>query len=747
MRKLHLLIILFLIFFGKEVYARSDIFEYEVTAAAVTNDEQKLIYIYSFQMMFRINFLKIMNLDDKTEILSLNLDSLLSSVSLYDDPYQKMIMQIAVSSNDKYAAFLAPNDSILLLDLQDSGIKLLASGPREDINNWEEDYHLFFTDNDSCLAYCFYSDRDKIYKIQKFNIYSGELVHEDGIPGVSALAINITKNLEFMVNNMNYRSGPVFYNLVTGTKDTLYIEEPVIVTEDGSTAFYMSNDTLFAYNIKKREIEDKKQLDFSISEYDHELYLNSDESKLILINKTRNGDLVRDSVYVIDLDGYEIIKRFKFESASRHHTISWDRSIEKFTFVSTFSEMINMATSFYAVTLIDLKGLLPIYRIPRFHLCEIDEYEYSPDEKYFLSRSTDDFIFVWNAEKNEVIRSLYDGRPVGFSPDEEKLVFADSNFIEIIKLADMKTGTKIPVEDSVYKILSNSVRNEIVLAGRDNIYVFDGTSYNLEKEFDSEGRIFDELKFSYDGDMLIAIDSNYYSFTDLNTGIKTNSGPTLYEITDISDDGIYYASGGIVYSVMENDTVFDIPDSVLGAGKTYFIPNSNYVLQYGWQGSFSEHDYGYQVSDFKTGKTKCGRMKYDMRTEGWSLGEVYKLSPHGRYLGLSRNFLGTVGSVNNMKICRITGVEDSRNPEINSINYPNPFRSKTTIKFCLDKASSVQIDIYSILGIKISSSGIMHYCAGENEYSWNAGNNPPGIYFYRVVSDNKLLASGSMVLE
>ena len=73
-------------------------------------------------------------------------------------------------------------------------------------------------------------------------------------------------------------------------------------------------------------------------------------------------------------------------------------------------------------------------------------------------------------------------------------------------------------------------------------------------------------------------------------------------------------------------------------------------------------------------------------------------------------------------------------PQYISLNqcYPNPFNAKTTIKFNLEIASEVKVEIYNILGRRVETLFDGNKPAGNHQIIWNAENQPSGIYFSRI---------------
>lgn len=61
-------------------------------------------------------------------------------------------------------------------------------------------------------------------------------------------------------------------------------------------------------------------------------------------------------------------------------------------------------------------------------------------------------------------------------------------------------------------------------------------------------------------------------------------------------------------------------------------------------------------------------------------------------------------------------------------NYPNPFNPSTTISFKLYKDTEVELNIYNLIGNKITTLTKGHYKAGYYELKFNGENLPSGIY-------------------
>ncbi|MCP4580006.1 MAG: T9SS type A sorting domain-containing protein [candidate division Zixibacteria bacterium] len=69
-------------------------------------------------------------------------------------------------------------------------------------------------------------------------------------------------------------------------------------------------------------------------------------------------------------------------------------------------------------------------------------------------------------------------------------------------------------------------------------------------------------------------------------------------------------------------------------------------------------------------------------------------------------------------------------------NYPNPFNAATIIKYELSEPADVTLEIYDILGRKITTLINYQQSAGYHQAIWNADDLPSGMYFYKLQTKN-----------
>ncbi len=99
---------------------------------------------------------------------------------------------------------------------------------------------------------------------------------------------------------------------------------------------------------------------------------------------------------------------------------------------------------------------------------------------------------------------------------------------------------------------------------------------------------------------------------------------------------------------------------------------------------------------------------------------------------------------------QITAIENKKEilPDNFSIsqNYPNPFNPQTTIEYYLPQAADVQLVIYDISGSQVDVIVNKHQPAGKKQVTWQAHQQASGVYFFKLVVDQKPLATRKMIL-
>ncbi|MBK9405434.1 MAG: S8 family serine peptidase [Ignavibacteria bacterium] len=80
-------------------------------------------------------------------------------------------------------------------------------------------------------------------------------------------------------------------------------------------------------------------------------------------------------------------------------------------------------------------------------------------------------------------------------------------------------------------------------------------------------------------------------------------------------------------------------------------------------------------------------------------------------------------------------------------NYPNPFNPETMISYYLDKGGRITLKVYDISGkeLAVLADGIEP--EGAHEIRFNGGNLSSGVYFYKLITENKTLVKQMILLK
>lgn len=94
-----------------------------------------------------------------------------------------------------------------------------------------------------------------------------------------------------------------------------------------------------------------------------------------------------------------------------------------------------------------------------------------------------------------------------------------------------------------------------------------------------------------------------------------------------------------------------------------------------------------------------------------------------------------------------TSIQDQLIPAVLDFSYcyPNPVNSQVNISFGIKQPATVAIDVYDLLGRRVGSLANEFMMAGRHKVTWDPGDLPSGIYFYRLQAHGKSY-HGRMVL-
>ncbi len=99
-----------------------------------------------------------------------------------------------------------------------------------------------------------------------------------------------------------------------------------------------------------------------------------------------------------------------------------------------------------------------------------------------------------------------------------------------------------------------------------------------------------------------------------------------------------------------------------------------------------------------------------------------------------------------------TGIDFGSNQQQNILeqNFPNPFKTETTINFSISETSDVEISITNIMGQEIRKYNQVGLQSGHNKIKWNGNHENesdavPGIYFYSLKINGKVISTKRML--
>ena len=80
-------------------------------------------------------------------------------------------------------------------------------------------------------------------------------------------------------------------------------------------------------------------------------------------------------------------------------------------------------------------------------------------------------------------------------------------------------------------------------------------------------------------------------------------------------------------------------------------------------------------------------------------------------------------------------------------NYPNPFNPTTKIEYAIPVKSNIKLEVYDLLGRKISTLFEGEQSAGNHTFSFDGSKLSSGVYIYRLTSDSQMLSKKMLLLK
>ncbi len=221
--------------------------------------------------------------------------------------------------------------------------------------------------------------------------------------------------------------------------------------------------------------------------------------------------------------------------------------------------------------------------------------------------------------------------------------------------------------------------------------------------------------------------------------------PTVGSLTVLGGGNLVIPAGGflvVAWASMDMDDDGDAEVGLYKAGSGGAFNQSSNVLDYMQYG-----EAGHQREGTAEGAGV------------WTAGDFVGSPEDGESLQLVDNALTGVANwvarpaTPNAANGLATSVEDTEVPAnfVLHANFPNPFNPTTTISYDLSRAGQVALDVYDMLGQKVTSLFDGGQAVGSYSYAWDGkdarGNVvSSGVYFYRLTLDGQLSQSRVMTL-
>lgn len=111
----------------------------------------------------------------------------------------------------------------------------------------------------------------------------------------------------------------------------------------------------------------------------------------------------------------------------------------------------------------------------------------------------------------------------------------------------------------------------------------------------------------------------------------------------------------------------------------------------------------------------------------------------GRALALTEDVTLQQNTINVPEKSSGTAIEEDKNELPLGIslsqNYPNPFNPTTSIRFGIDKASNVRLDVFNMLGQHVTTLVDQQKAAGFHTVNFEAAQYPSGLYIYQITAN------------
>ena len=363
-----------------------------------------------------------------------------------------------------------------------------------------------------------------------------------------------------------------------------------------------------------------------------------------------------------------------------------------------------------------------------------ENYNYSP-EGNIIKYKTDNYFY--EAETHEY---KYDAQSRVIEHTKHVQLYDGSQ--EIIKKTNYEFETELYLKIATDLIWNN---NSWVNSSRTlYLYELDNLKKNITQNYDDSLWVnlkqFTEEYDDKDNEIYYSIE-NWQDSIWVNELQITNSynenGKPLSQIQEIWEGGTWFVSWHSDYHYNENNKLisyerFSFLGSTIFKYEILMEYNSRVNEVYSKYSYWENDELSYTNTTINIHDSKnrvVSSKRFEWYIEGFE--EIYK---EYTYYNDAEEILKRDDQFNSEKYYLLQ-------------NYPNPFNPKTTISFVLPQSSIVRIDLFSILGERVSTISEKWFPEGYNIVRFNSSGLSSGTYIYRLESEGIAISKKMIILK
>ena len=345
---------------------------------------------------------------------------------------------------------------------------------------------------------------------------------------------------------------------------------------------------------------------------------------------------------------------------------------------------------------------------------------------------------TYEVRLTEVVAGGWDSVQVEIRSTGGSFVLATSTLIFNYNTAALYAPTKLAAKDGPWDNTDADYNNVVLV--RDSVTGFAGLTVlfigTSQGEGDDDNGAIVPATFTPIGMLRFAVKNPSLSplFSWRAIGVTTQ----VFKLTSPGTPG-----GGQSDITIPNGTFIDpdnVPLPVQLANFTVSAPKQNQA-RLDWTTLTETNNYGFEVQKSADGKS------YQTIPNSFIPGHGTTLQPHAysytdAAAGSEQNYYrlkqidldGAVHFSEGQQLNALASVKENPLPTEFALdqNYPNPFNPSTMIEFALPKETRVTLEVYNILGQRVSTLVDESRPAGYYNVSFDAKGLASGLYFYRM---------------